>query len=67
VAFSSTPATKTCRRGPRRGKSHLAGVLPRYTYCGFALAGTFTHSVCRNSEEKFPKGRTFRRFHALYW
>jgi len=52
VAFTSTPATKTypftpasknrslgtsSRRGPRKGKSHLMVLLPRYNYSGFDL------------------------------
>ena len=31
VAFTSTPATRICRRGPRVGKSHLRASAPLYT------------------------------------
>src|ERR1035437_2312226 len=31
VAFTSTPATKTYRRGPRKGKSHSAVVVSGYS------------------------------------
>src|ERR1039458_521589 len=31
VAFTSTPATKACRWGPRKGKSHLAAVVSVYS------------------------------------
>jgi len=40
VAFSSTPATKICRRGPRLRKKPLCGIASGYSYSGFAIAGT---------------------------
>jgi hypothetical protein len=40
VALTSTPATKTCRRGPRKGKSHLAVYVPG-SICTGSAPGNF--------------------------
>ena len=42
VAFTSTPATIICRRGPRIGKSHLTASVLLYTNWRTAIA----HSIC---------------------
>ena len=40
VATPCTPATKTCRRGPRPdGRVDLRALPPRYSYFGTAIAG----------------------------